>query len=99
MARNPIGSTRSFSTWTIIIQHYICDLFFIIEGCDIANYADDNTSYLSGKNVEEVLNGLENSNVNEVIRAVFNSLFFFYKKILHAQKHSQAKSTDKTKIN
>ena len=77
----------------------ICDLSFIIEGCDIANYADDNTSYLSGKNVEEVLNGLENSNVNEVIRAVFNSLFFFYKKILHAQKHSQAKSTDKTKIN
>ena len=38
----------------------ICDFFFITEDCDIANYADDNTPLLSGKNVEEVLNGLEN---------------------------------------
>ena len=37
----------------------IRNLFFIIELCDIANYADDNTQYLSGKNVEKVLNGLE----------------------------------------
>ena len=27
-----------------------------------------------------------NSNINEVIRTVLNSLFFFYEKILHAQK-------------
>ena len=45
------------------------------------------------------------SNVNEVIRAVLNSLFIFYKKILHApkapkaqkarkaQKHESSKST------
>ena len=31
----------------------ICDLFFIIKDCDIANYADDSTPNLSGKNVEE----------------------------------------------
>ena len=42
----------------------ICNLFFIKEDCDIANYADDNTPYLSGKNVEEVLNGLENVSSN-----------------------------------
>ena len=42
----------------------ICDLFFIIKDCDIANYADDNTTYLSRKNVEEVLNGLENVSSN-----------------------------------
>ena len=42
----------------------IWDLFFIIEDCDIANYVDDNTPYLSGKNVEEVLNGLENVSSN-----------------------------------
>ena len=41
-----------------------CDLFFIIKVCDIANYADENTLYLSGKNVEEVLNGLENVSSN-----------------------------------
>ena len=37
-----------------------CNLFFIIEDCDIANNADDNTPYLRGKIVEEVLNDLEN---------------------------------------
>ena len=42
----------------------ICGLFFIIKDCDIANYADDNTPYLSRKNVEEVLNGLENVSSN-----------------------------------
>ena len=42
----------------------ICDLSFIIEDCDIANYADDNTPYLSGKYVEEVLNGFENVSSN-----------------------------------
>ena len=36
-----------------------CDLFLTIMDCHIANYADDNTPYLSEKNVEEVLNGLE----------------------------------------
>ena len=39
-------------------------MFFIIEDCDIADYADDNTPYLSGKNVVEVLNGLENVSSN-----------------------------------
>ena len=42
----------------------IRDLFCIIKDCDIANYADDNTSFLSGKNVEEVLNSLENVSSN-----------------------------------
>ena len=31
-----------------------------MDDSDVANYADDNTPYLSGKKVEEVLNGLEN---------------------------------------
>ena len=39
-------------------------MFFIIEDSDIANYADDNTPYLSAKNVEDVLNGLENVSSN-----------------------------------
>ena len=33
----------------------ICNFFFIIEDCDIATYADDNTLYLSRTNVEEIL--------------------------------------------
>ena len=31
------------------------------------------------------------SNVNEVIKTISSQCFLFYKKILHAQKHSQAK--------
>ena len=42
----------------------IWSLFFIIEECDIANYADDNIPYLSGNNIEDVLNGLENVSSN-----------------------------------
>ena len=44
------------------------------------------------------------SNINEVIRAVLNSLFFFYKKFWHAPKsikstkeHKSTKSTTKQK--
>ena len=39
-------------------------LFLIIKNCDIPNYADDNTPYSRGKNVEEVLNRLENMSSN-----------------------------------
>ena len=44
------------------------------------------------------------SNINEVIRAVLNPLFFFYKKILlapkapKAQKRNQAKAQNATNI-
>ena len=39
----------------------LCDLFFIINHEDIANYADDNTPYVSGKNIDEVNRFLEES--------------------------------------
>ena len=47
------------------MDHYCSTLpcaifFFIIEDCDIAKDADDNTPYLKGKNVGEISNGLEN---------------------------------------
>ena len=56
----------TYSSWQEIISAvphgsiYICNLFFIIEDCDVADYADGNILYLSWKNVEEVLNGLGN---------------------------------------
>ena len=48
----------------LLFNNAICDLFFIIQDCNIANYADGNTPYLNGKNVEEVLKGLENVSSN-----------------------------------
>ena len=62
MARNPVGSGSI--PGPLLFNIDICNLFFIIGGCDIANCAGDNTPYLSGKNVEEVLNGLENVSSN-----------------------------------
>ena len=37
----------------------------------------------------------KSSNINEVIRAVINPLFFFYKNILHAQKTPKAQKAQK----
>ena len=39
--------------------------------------------------------GLNNSNVNKVIRAVLNSLFFFYEKNSHTPKAQNATSEQK----
>ena len=37
----------------------LCDMFFILDNYDIANYADDSTPYVSGRNTEEVIALLE----------------------------------------
>ena len=37
------------------------------------------------------------SNINEVIRAVLNPLFFFYEKILHAPKAPKAQRRNQAK--
>ena len=39
----------------------LCDLFFVMNHEDIANYADDNTPYVSGKNIDEGVKFLEKS--------------------------------------
>ena len=39
----------------------LCDLFLIMNHVDIANYADDNAPYVSGKNIDEVVRFLEES--------------------------------------
>ena len=42
-----------------------CDLFITMSRYDIANYADDNTPYVSGRNMEELVASLEE--LSEVI--------------------------------
>ena len=39
----------------------MCDLFFIVNKIDFASFADDNTPFVSGEMLENVLDSLENS--------------------------------------
>ena len=52
----------------------LCDLFITSSRYDIANYADDNTPYVSGRNIEEVVASLEE--VSEVIFQWFRDNHF-----------------------
>ena len=45
----------------LLFSIFICDMFYFLEGFDIANYADDSTPYCAGKSAESVVNNLEQS--------------------------------------
>ena len=42
----------------------ICDMFYDIDDCHIASYADDNTPYVSSSNLDALINKLEESTNN-----------------------------------
>ena len=48
-----LGVPQSSILGLLLLNIDICDLFFIIDDCDIANYADDNVLYLTGKKCRE----------------------------------------------
>ena len=43
----------------LLFNIFICDLFFIMDDTEFASYADDNTPYVSGENLDEVISLLE----------------------------------------
>ena len=45
----------------LLFNIFICDMFYFLEDFDIANYADDTTTYCAGKSTEYVFNNLEQS--------------------------------------
>ena len=59
---------------TLLFNICLADLFFILSDIDIANFADDNTPYLSAKNVEDVIESL--------IRVLVSLFRWFEKKLL-----------------
>ena len=45
----------------LLFKIFLCDLFFIMDHINFANYADDNTPYTIGNNLEDVIFKLQNS--------------------------------------
>ena len=41
----------------------MCDLFFIVNEIDFASYTDDNTPFVSGDRLKDVLDSLENASL------------------------------------
>ena len=58
----------------LLFNIFLVDLFCIHSDIDIANFADDNTPYLSAKNVEDVIESLERASVS-LFRWFENNLF------------------------
>ena len=47
----------------LLFNIFLCDLFFIMNKTEFASYADDNTPYTSGQNIDNVIRSLENDSV------------------------------------
>ena len=45
----------------LLFDIFLCDLFFIMNETDFASYADDNTPYVVGDNIEDVIIKLQNA--------------------------------------
>ena len=45
----------------LLFNIFMCDLFFIVNEIDFASYADDNTPFVSGDRLDDVLVSLENA--------------------------------------
>ena len=48
----------------LLFNIYICDMFYDIDDCNIASYADDNAPYASSSNLDALINKLEESTYN-----------------------------------
>ena len=55
MARNLYGVPQGSILGPLLFHADLCDLFITMSQYDKANYADDNTPYVSGRNIEEVV--------------------------------------------
>ena len=64
MACCNVWGTARLNFVTTSIQHFLADLFLIHSNTDIANFADDDTPYLSAKNVEDVIESIEQTSVS-----------------------------------
>ena len=65
MDGNCFWGTSRMDTWSPFV--FLTDLFFIVNSTDIANYADDNTSYATANDIDSLIVSLE-----EASKSLFN---------------------------
>ena len=53
------GVTQGSILGLLLFNIFLADLFLILSDIDTANFADDNTPYLSAENVEDAIKSLE----------------------------------------
>ena len=55
------GIPEGFILGPLLLNIFLCDLFFIMNEADFSSYADDNTHYVVSNNIEDVSFNLQNA--------------------------------------
>ena len=55
------GVPQGFMLGPLLFNIFLCDLFMMMNNTELASYADDNTSYAVGNNIEELIVKLQNA--------------------------------------
>ena len=58
MGRNFIWVTTRIYSRIFSIQYFLCDLLWIMRETEFASYADDNTHYVLGDSINDVIKSL-----------------------------------------
>ena len=59
----------------LLFNIFVCDLFdFIDDNVNIGSYADDTNPYISGRNIEEIIETLENTSITMSSWFKFNGM-------------------------
>ena len=64
MACCNVWGTSRLNFGTLLFNIFLAALFLIHSDTDIANFEDNNTTYLSAKNVEDLIESLERASVS-----------------------------------